>query len=273
MNRIEKLFSHLTSRGEKALIAYLCAGDPSIDFTFEAVKVLEKNGVDMVELGIPFSDPLADGPIIQEASNRALRGGVKMKDLFHLVERIRRDSSVPLLMMGYYNSLYQYGVEDFVLQSKEVGLDGLIIPDLPPEEGERLKEASQGQGLSLVFLLAPTSTPDRIKKVAAVSSGFIYCVSVTGVTGVREGSFHRLKGLISQIKSLTPLPLAAGFGISTAAQARELSSMTHGIIVGSAFIRIIQENLTAIQGGDRREALDTLGDFAQELKGALLEVF
>lgn len=269
MNRIEAMFQELVIREEKALVAYICAGDPSIDFTFEVVDVLIRKGVHMVELGIPFSDPLADGPTIQKASNRALEGGVKIEDIFTLVERIRQYSQIPLLFMGYYNTLYSYGVEDFVVHCKEVGLDGLIIPDLPPEEGRCLKEAATREDISSVFLLSPNSTKKRIEKVVAMASGFIYCVSVTGVTGAREGSFHQLKSLVSSLKSITSLPLLAGFGIKTGVQARELSALTHGIIVGSAFIDTIERHLEEIHKKEYGAALEEIASLVEELRGSL----
>lgn len=266
MNRIDACFQQLLLKKEKALIVYLCAGDIDVDFTFEAVNTLIQQGVHMLELGIPFSDPLADGPTIQRASQRAIDGGIRVDDIFLLVQRIRKISQVPLLLMGYFHSLYTYGVKEFVKVSKEVGVDGLIIPDLPVEEGHRLKDV---EGLATVFLLSPLSTQERIKKVVEISTGFIYCVSVTGVTGAREGSFHRLAGLMEKIRGETDLPLAAGFGISTPKQAQEISSFTDGIIVGSAFINIIEDHLRELGEKKYDEALRKMGDLTQQLKGAL----
>lgn len=271
MNRIDASFQDMVARGKKTFIAYITAGDPSLDFTLKAVEVLTEEGVDMIELGIPFSDPLADGPTIQRASNRALTGGVTIEGLFHLVERIRETSKVPLLFMGYYNSLYNYGVESFVVRCAEVGVDGLIIPDLPPEEGGRLKEVALKKGLATVFLLSPNSHEKRIRKVLEMASGFLYCVSVTGVTGVLEASFHQLEGLISRLRGLTSLPLAAGFGINTPQQAREVSSLTNGVIVGSAFVKIMEEHLEEIEQGEYSRALRELGHLAKSLIEALEE--
>lgn len=269
MSRISALFQELARREEKALVAYICAGDPCMDFTYEVVQTLAKKGATMIELGIPFSDPLADGPTIQKASNRALEGGVKIEEIFGLVKRIRNTSSIPLLFMGYYNSLYSYGVEAFVKKCKEVGLDGLIIPDLPPQEAGDFKEAAMNDGLDTVFLLSPNSPTKRIERVAAIASGFIYCVSVTGVTGARDGSFYQLEGLISRLQGATSLPLLAGFGIKTKEQAKEISALTHGIIVGSAFIDSIEKYLAEIRGGDYGGALEEIGSLAEELKDSL----
>ncbi len=270
MNRIDKTFASLRADNRRALITYFSAGDPGLNFTRVLLQELPERGVDLVELGIPFSDPLADGPVIQRASARALAGGVKMDSILELVSDFREDSELPLLLMGYYNSLYAYGQDRFIQRCAEAGVDGLIIPDLPPEEAAGLMEVAGAVDLSLIFLLAPTSTEGRIKRVVEVQrSGFIYCVSVTGVTGAREGSYHRLDALCDRLRQLTDLPLAAGFGISTPEQASDLADITDGIIVGSALVRIVEKHLAEIEEGNYNPALEEIASLTESLKTGL----
>ncbi len=241
MNRIEKTFKELKALNKKAFIPYIMAGDPSVEKTKELVLVLEECGADIIELGVPFTDPLADGPTIQRAAERALKGGVTLKVVLALVKDLRTKTRVPLVLMTYYNPVFKYGEERFVKDAKDAGVDGVIIPDLPPDEAGELIKTAKKAGLATIFLLAPTSTEDRIKKVAAASRGFIYYVSMTGITGSQillDGSIGKS---INNIRKITDKPVAVGFGISTPEEARAVSGISDGVIVGSAIVRKIQE--------------------------------
>lgn len=242
MERIEKTFKRLKSQNKKAFIPYIMTGDPSIEKTKELVLLLEDCGADIVELGVPFTDPLADGPTIQRASERALKNGVTLKKVIALVKDLRQQTQIPLVLMTYYNPVFKYGEERFVKDAKDAGADGVIIPDLPPDEAEELIRYSKTVDLALIFLLAPTSTDNRIKKVASVSRGFIYYVSVTGITGAQlllDGSIEKS---INNIHKITDKPVAVGFGVSTPDEAVALSGISDGVIVGSAIVRKVQEN-------------------------------
>lgn len=243
MSRIEKKFAELRNKKEKALITYIMAGDPSLQETERLIIELEKGGADLIELGIPFSDPLADGPTIQKAANRALERNVSLSDVLDLARRVRKVSNIPLIFMSYYNPIFKYGEERFVRDAAKAGVDGVIVPDLPPEEADSLIKHSRDKGLDAIFLLAPTSDEERIKKVCKSSTGFIYYVSLTGVTGAREGISKDIKGMIRKIKSHAKIPVAVGFGISKPEQAREVSSGADGVIVGSAIVKVIEENI------------------------------
>lgn len=241
MNKIEKTFKELKALNKKAFIPYIMAGDPSVEKTKELVLVLEECGADIIELGVPFTDPLADGPTIQRAAERALKGGVTLKGVLALVKDLRTKTRVPLVLMTYYNPVFKYGEERFVKDAKDAGVDGVIIPDLPPDEAGELIKTAKKAGLATIFLLAPTSTEDRIKKVAAAARGFIYYVSMTGITGAQillDGSIGKS---INNIRSITDKPVAVGFGISTPEEARAVSGISDGVIVGSAIVRKIQE--------------------------------
>jgi len=243
MSRIENKFAELKDKGEKVLIAYIMAGDPSLEDTESLIIELEKAGADLIELGIPFSDPLADGPTIQKAAARALEQDVSLRVVIDLVKRIRKVSQVPIIFMSYYNPVFKYGEEKFVTDAVKAGVDGIIIPDLPPEEAGSLTAFARRKGLDTIFLLAPTSDEDRIKTVCSNSTGFIYYVSLTGVTGTREGVAKDIKGMVRRIKGHTKNPVAVGFGISRPEQAKEISSWADGVIVGSAIVKIIEENI------------------------------
>jgi tryptophan synthase alpha chain len=243
MSRIEEKFKELHKKKERALVTYIMAGDPSLQDTERLILELERSGADLIELGIPFSDPLADGPTIQKAANRALANNVSLKDAIDLVKRVRRVSRIPLIFMSYYNPIFKYGEERFVRDAVNAGVDGVIVPDLPPEEAKGLIRCARDKGLDTVFLLAPTSDEDRIKMVCRESRGFIYYVSLTGVTGAREGLSKDIKGMVKKIVSRTKTPITVGFGISKAEQAKEVSSFADGVIVGSAIVKVIEENI------------------------------
>ncbi|ADJ25813.1 tryptophan synthase, alpha subunit [Dehalogenimonas lykanthroporepellens BL-DC-9] len=228
--------------GCKALIGYLTVGYPDLATTLRAVEVLEKAGCDVVELGIPFSDPIGDGPVIQSASFRALENGVTPQDCIETARQLRRTVRLPLVFMGYYNPVLSYGPVAFCRSAAEAGVNGLIVPDLPPEESGVLSEAARDAGLDLVHLLAPTSTAERVATVARQSRGFIYLVSVAGVTGTRSGVPDYLPEFIGRVRSATSQPLAVGFGVSTPEQAEAMAAHANGVIIGSQLIRLIDED-------------------------------
>ena len=244
----------------KALIAYVTVGYPSVEATLKVVPLLAKSGCDIVELGVPFSDPLADGTTIQKASFYALRNGVTIKLCIDVARQLRQQVEIPLVMMSYFNPVYKYGCEAFCGDSADAGIDGLIIPDLPPEESSELEAATKNNSLDLIYLLAPTSNESRIKLVAKKSRGFIYLVSVTGTTGARESLPSGLDTFVSRVRQIARQPLCIGFGISTPQQARQIAAIADGIIVGSRIIQLMEtsdENLAPVQ------------DFVHELRNAL----
>jgi tryptophan synthase alpha chain len=258
MNRIASVFAR---PGHKALIAYLTVGYPSPGTAREIVPALAEWGCDMVELGIPFSDPLADGATIQEASYQALRQGVTPEMCLETAAALRRQVDIPLLFMSYYNPIFSLGLEPFCQSCAEAGVDGLIIPDLPPEEAGELETAASRSGLDLIYFLAPTSTESRIKLVAEKARGFIYLVSLTGVTGARKALPPELEEFVSRVRKLTFQPLCLGFGIGTAEQAQRAARVADGVIVGSRIVELVGENPpTALQAFIRklRAALDSL---------------
>jgi len=262
-NRIVRRFKNLREKGEKALIPFITAGYPDLKYTEDLIFELEEKGADIIELGIPFSDPLADGPVIQTASYRALRRGVTLEKTIKFVEKIRKKTSIPLIFMGYYNSIFKFGEKKFVHQASEAGVDGVIIADLPPEEAKDIQQYAMKNNLALIFLLTPVSSDDRIKLVCNSSEGFIYCVSYTGVTGQKGKEEKMLKSFIKKVRSFTSTPVAIGFGIYSPVEARKLSSLADGIIVGSAIIRKIMEN----EGG--KDAVKKVGEFVYSLSQAV----
>lgn len=243
MTRIDNKWRELRKKGLKAFIAFVTAGDPSLEDTLKIVLEMEKQGADIVELGIPFSDPIADGPVIQTSSQRALEKGVNLHKIFHLVKELRKKTDVPLVFLSYYNPIFHYGIERFVEDAIQSGVDGIIVADLPPEEAKEIKIFSSKEGLDTIFLAAPTSSTERLHKVAEASTGFIYCVSVAGVTGVRNSLAQSLKQRIKSIKKMTDKPVAVGFGISNIKTAEWVASFADGVIVGSAIVKVIQDNL------------------------------
>ena len=258
MSRIAGVFA---KPGYKALIAYLTAGYPTVESTLEIVPMLAESGCDIVELGIPFSDPLADGTTIQEASARALQEGVTPKLCLELASQLRDEVDLPLAFMTYYNPVLHFGLESFCSACAQAGIDGLIIPDLPPDEATDLDAATKKHSLDLVYLLAPTSTSQRIRLVGEKSRGFIYLVSLTGVTGPRESLPDGLEDFVARVRKETTQPLCVGFGISTPDQAYQVGKMADGVIVGSRLIQLIRDEDTPyrqtrsfIRG--LREALD-----------------
>ncbi len=239
MSRIEKVFA---DKNKKALIGYVTVGYPSIEATLEIVPALAENGCDIIELGIPFSDPLADGPIIQKSSYEALQNGITPQKCIETARKLRKNIDTPLIFMGYYNPVLHYGVEDFCRQCARAGIDGLIIPDLPPEEGVELEQAASANMIDLIDLLAPTSDDERIDIVAEKSTGFIYLVSITGVTGSGTELPPELENFVTRVRRKTSKPLCVGFGITNPEQAKRVASVADGIIVGSKIITLIEED-------------------------------
>jgi len=235
--RIEATFARLEAEGRTGLIAFLTVGYPTVEATLRLVPALVEGGASIIELGIPFSDPLADGATIQRASFHALRQGVTTAVCLDVVARLRQQGlEAPLVLMGYYNPLLAYGIEPFARDAAAAGADGLIVVDLPPEESEPLREACCAHGLRLIYLLAPTSSEERIRKVARVASGFVYCVSLTGTTGARRELSPGLEAFIERVRHHTPLPIAVGFGISKLKHFRAIGRVVEAVVIGSAII-------------------------------------
>ncbi|HEX4836366.1 MAG TPA: tryptophan synthase subunit alpha [bacterium] len=261
-NRLAQAFAALRARGRRALIPYIMAGDPDPRASERLAEILVAAGADAIELGVPFSDPIADGPVNQRAGQRALVHGMGVRPALLTVSRLRATTAVPLLFMTYYNLILQHGLAAFCRDAVDAGLDGLITADLPPEEGEELIAEARRVGLATVFLLAPTSTDARIRAVAAASTGFIYCVSRTGVTGVQDEVPEGVAALVARIKAQSDTPVCVGFGISRPAQVREVARRADGVIVGSALVQMIEDD-----PGD----LERVGAFVRDLKAAVLE--
>jgi len=243
MNRIDKKFKQLKKKRKKAFVAFIMAGDPSLSITKKLVFELEKSGADIIELGVPFSDPLADGPTIQKASERALKNRINIDSVSNLVRNIRLRTQIPIVFLTYYNLIYHYGLEKFVHKAKTSGVDGIIIPDLPPEESQELRQMARKKDFSTIHLAAPTSSRERLRKISDASTGFIYYVSLTGTTGTRKKLPKELSGSLRKIKRITKKPICVGFGISTPEQVKAISKLADGVIVGSAIIKVIEKNI------------------------------
>jgi tryptophan synthase alpha chain len=257
MSRIESVFQN----NRKALIPYVTVGYPNIETTLKVVPLLAENGADIIELGIPFSDPLADGVTIQRASFKALQNGVTTETCLEVAQQVRRKVNTPLVFMSYYNPLYKYGLEKFCRDSSQAGIDGMIIPDLPPEEGLELEIQASNNNIDIIYLLAPTSTQQRILLVAERSSGFIYLASVAGVTGVRSQLPKNLISFIKKVRKETEKPLCVGFGIATPEQAKAVSEIADGVIVGSRLIQLIEQDKTLKLVGELvRQMKETMRD-------------
>lgn len=242
--RIEARFAELKTQGRAALVTFVTAGDPGYDSSLELLRALPGAGADVIELGMPFTDPMADGPAIQASSLRALHAGQNMVRTLKLVSEFRdRDNDTPIVLMGYYNPIYIYGVERFIADAKAAGVDGLIVVDLPPEEDHELCIPALEQGLNFIRLATPTTDDKRLPKVLTNTSGFVYYVSVTGITGSKAPDISRVNEAVSRIKRHTDLPVAVGFGVRTADQAAGIASGADGVVVGSALVNTIKESL------------------------------
>jgi tryptophan synthase alpha chain len=263
MGRIEEKFAELQRRGEAALIPFVTAGDPDLATTLEILRAVEKGGADLIELGIPFSDPTADGPTIQRSSERALKNDLSLEKIFSLVRSFRLHSEVPLILFGYFNPFFHYGLKAFCRRAAAAGADGVLCVDLPPEESGELKQWSDPLGLDVIFLLSPTSGPDRIRQAARQGSGFIYYVSVTGVTGARRSFDGELRGQVARVRRAVSLPVGVGFGISTPEQAAWIAGFADAAVVGSALVQTIENSK------GRKQKAERAGAFVARLKGAM----
>lgn len=242
MSRLDATFEGLRATGERALVAYLMAGDPSLADTERLVIEAERRGADVVELGVPFSDPLADGPVIQRAGVRALAAGTTLSRVLELVATLRARVRVPLVLMTYYNPVLAFGLKAFARTAAEAGADGVIVPDLPHEESEPLRAEAEPAGLDLIHLVAPTSPPARVKAIARLSRGFVYVVSLTGVTGERRELPKDLDAQLRTLRLVTTKPVCVGFGVSTAEQVAAVGRVADGVAVGSAIVRTIEQH-------------------------------
>jgi tryptophan synthase alpha chain len=261
VSRIDRVFRKLKNK-RAAFIPFVVAGDPDLKTTEALILKMGECGADIIELGVPFSDPLADGPIIQTGSQRALKNGVNLKEIFRMAERLK-GISTPLVLMTYFNPVFQHGLKSFAEDCRRSGIDGVIIPDLPPEEAGRWIQEAKPFKLDTIFLLAPTSPPDRVKLASRYSRGFLYYVSITGVTGVRGNLPDGLETAIGEIRKCSQKPVAVGFGISTPDQVKEAGRIADGVIVGSAIVKMIGENLNS------PELIAKVGGFVASLTEAL----
>jgi tryptophan synthase alpha chain len=262
MGRIDLTFTQLRHSHERALIPYVTAGDPDLDTTKALVHEMIRRGGDLIEIGVPFSDPLADGPIIQRASQRALQGGATLRKILQMVRELRPETDVPLVLMTYYNPVFRYGERAFVTEAVTAGVDGIIVPDLPPEEAQTLMALTSVTPLEMIFLAAPTSTPARLAQIAAASRGFIYYVSRLGTTGVREQLADDLQMMLAKVRASTSKPVAVGFGVSTPEHVRLVAEMADGVVVASAILKRM-ESVPSLEA-----MLAQVGDFVSALKAA-----
>jgi len=263
ISRLSRTFAQLKERGEKALIAYVMAGDPSLQDTEQLVVELEQAGADIIELGVPFSDPIADGPVIQLAAERALRGGASLRTILSMVTRVRIRTQIPLVLMAYYNTIHAFGPERFFQEAAQAGVDGLILPDMPPDEAGPLKLPAAAAGIPLIFLLAPTSTAERRAFVARESQGFVYYVSLTGITGAKLRDVPEVKKSVDKIRKVTQLPVAVGFGVATPEDAAKIAAIADGVIVGSAIVKQIEAHR------QKPEMVKHVAEFVRSLKTAM----
>ncbi len=263
MSHIAATLQALRERGEKALVTFITAGDPDLATTEQIIHTLIASGVDLIELGFPFSDPMADGPTIQLASERALASGTSLRGILEMIGRVRQHSNVPIILMGYFNPVFCYGVEDFAADAAEVGVDGLLLVDLPPEEADELHPQLKTAGVDLITLLAPTTDAARSARLAAAGEGFLYYVSMTGVTGSRQVNVTEIAAAVDDLRAKSPVPVAVGFGISTPEDAKAVAQVADAVVVGSALVKLIAE-----KSGDP-DLLEAVGQFVQAFKRAI----
>ncbi|HKJ04746.1 MAG TPA: tryptophan synthase subunit alpha [Geopsychrobacteraceae bacterium] len=263
MTRIKTVFNDLRQRNEPGLIPFLTAGDPDIDTTAGLIRTLAAAGADVIELGFPFSDPMADGPTIQASSERALAAGATLENILQMVGTVRRDCQIPLVLMGYYNPVFRYGVEKFAVDAGAAGVDGLLLVDLPPEESGEITACLKQAGIAMITLLAPTTPPERMRQLAEVAEGYLYYVSMTGVTGTQKVSPDDIREAVEELKGMTDLPVGVGFGITTPEDARAVGRFADGVVVGSALVRIIEKY------GKSSELLPRVQSFVESLKSGL----
>ena len=261
--RIERKFAALREEGSKALVVYLTAGDPDLLTTRRLMLSLEEAGVDIIEIGVPFSDPTADGPVIQAASQRALSRGVTLSGILDMTESLREISNIPIVLFGYYNPIFSYGNERFAARARQTGVDGILVVDLPPEESHELRQYTDMAGLDFISLIAPTTSDRRIGQIVNSATGFLYYISITGVTGTATPVMQNIEVDVARIRKMSALPLVTGFGISTPGQAAEIASYADGVVVGSAIVRIIGEK------GNDGDLIQIVSSFAKDIKKAL----
>ena len=255
--------STLKEQGKKALVTFITAGDPNLETSEKIVHTLIESGVDMIELGFPFSDPMADGPTIQLASERALKSGATLPGILDMVARIRQHSNTPIILMGYFNPIFCYGLEAFARDAAAAGVDGLLLVDLPPEEAGELHPFLKDAKIDLITLLAPTTGTERCAQLAMAGEGFLYYVSMTGVTGSKQVDAKAIATAVGKLKAQSPVPVAVGFGISTPADASAVAGIADAVVVGSAMVKLIAEKSAS------PDLLDSVGRFARELKKAI----
>jgi tryptophan synthase alpha chain len=262
MSRIAAKFQELKSKGEKALVGFVTAGDPDIETSLKIIKAMCKGGVDILELGVPFSDPTADGPVIQRSSARALKQGINLTAVIKITRQVREFTHIPMILFSYYNPILAYGVEKFYEESVSAGADGVLVVDLPPEESDEMTSQFSGDELALIRLVAPTTPPERMAEIANGASGFLYLISKTGVTGSDGLDTSTIKRNFSDLRQYTNLPICVGFGIASADHVATIASVADGVVVGSAFERIIEENVGV------RNLLELIEIRVSEYKGA-----
>lgn len=265
MNRIDNLFKDFKKEGKTAFVPFISIGDPDIETSFEIALALIDNGADMIELGFPFSDPMADGKVIQRSYERALKNRVSMKDTFDFIKKLRNKSDIPVIFFTYYNPVFAYGTSKFVEDAHNVGIDGILAVDLPPEESDELKEFTDKNYIDQIFLLAPTSDSSRIRRILSYAKGFVYYVSVTGVTGARSVLPSDIKAKVEEIKKIKDIPVGIGFGISRADQAKEIKNYADAVIIGSKIIQFIEDNIQ-----DKKKILKNISEFSSSIKNSLL---
>lgn len=263
MGRIGDKFESLRGKKEKALIVYLTAGDPSLEITKKLIFGLEKAGVDILEIGVPFSDPTADGPVIQEASQRALKAENTLKRVLNLITEVRKVSEIPIVLFGYFNPIFAYGARKFAMAARRAGVDGVLVVDLPYEEAKELKIYTDAVGIDFISLIAPTTDGKRLSKIATDATGFLYYISITGITGTAAPKINNIKTEVNKIRRITELPIVVGFGISTPQQAREIGRFAYGVVIGSAVVRLIDENK------NNPDLVKIVSGYASEIKKAL----
>ena len=238
-NRIKNIFL----KTEKKLVTFVTGGDPDLETSLNIIKKLSDSGADMIEIGMPFSDPMADGPTIQLSSNRSIKNGINLDDIFKISAEFRKyNDSVPLILMGYYNVIFNYGIQNFVNSCNKVGIDGLIIVDLQPEEDPELSKALESTSINLIRLITPTTNENRLKTILQNASGFLYFVTITGITGQNSANINELKNMLAEVKKHTKLPIVSGFGIKNVDQIKQICKFSDGVVVGSSIVKIIEEN-------------------------------
>lgn len=263
MSRISEKFDSLREKKEKALIVYLTAGDPSLIITKELILALEKSGVDILEIGVPFSDPTADGPVIQAAAQRALKNGTSLTDILEMISEVRQVSQIPIILFGYFNPIFAFGVKKFARVAARAGVDGVLVVDLPPEEASELREYTDAAGIDFIFLITPTTGMKRAQWISDNAAGFLYYVSITGITGTAAPKIADIKTAVDKLRKMIKLPVAVGFGITQPKQAREIGQLADGVVIGSAVVRLIDENK------NKFDLVNIVTDYTRAIKKAL----